>query len=328
MHGVARVHAVGAVLDAPRVHDQRPGRLGRTAAPRPGSARPARRLMLLGQLGRVRFDRLAHLHPSRSCARPHSASSTRPSWMTWRSMQLSTAISVPGFTGSQRSAVRAIGVLARVDHDQARARCRAPSTASSSRSGKHSATLVPTTSRHSASANVGHRQRRAVDAERFRIGERPRTTCTAGRCSRRGACAVRRVRTCPSGSTSRWSSTSRCRPPRRPCRARPESPASAAPRSSSASSQVHRSSGLPLPPRRIIGRRQPVRMVDLLVGDDPLRAQVPRLCGKSRGSTPVTLPSETRRYMPHCTPQKAQWVGTKLGRKAVGCRPARRRGAD
>ena len=36
-----------------------------------------------------------------------------------------------------------------------------------------------------------------------------------------------------------------------------------------------------------------------------------------RGSTPMTLPSATRRYMPHWTPQNEQWVGTSRSPAAV-----------
>ena len=36
-----------------------------------------------------------------------------------------------------------------------------------------------------------------------------------------------------------------------------------------------------------------------------------------RGSTPITLPAATRRYMPHCTPQNEQWVGTSRSPEAV-----------
>src|SRR4029450_5297122 len=42
-----------------------------------------------------------------------------------------------------------------------------------------------------------------------------------------------------------------------------------------------------------------------------------------RGSTPTTRPSATRRYMPHWTPQKQQWVGTsRPPTTAVGSAPA------
>ena len=36
-----------------------------------------------------------------------------------------------------------------------------------------------------------------------------------------------------------------------------------------------------------------------------------------RGSTPITRPSITRRYMPHWTPQNEQWVGTSRSPAAV-----------
>src|SRR5262249_9304255 len=53
----------------------------------------------------------------------------------------------------------------------------------------------------------------------------------------------------------------------------------------------------------------------------PFGQSLPWLNGKSvRGSTPTTRSSFTLRYMPHCWPQKQQWVGTKRS----GCTPVSR----
>src|SRR5262245_43114656 len=50
----------------------------------------------------------------------------------------------------------------------------------------------------------------------------------------------------------------------------------------------------------------------------PFGQSLPWLNGKSvRGSTPTTRSSFTLRYMPHCWPQKQQWVGTRRS----GCTP-------
>ena len=178
--------------------------------------------------------------------------------------------------------------------------------------GKHSATLEPTTKMHVGERDVGHRERRAVDAERLVVGARrrrhaepavvvdvARAEADAGELAHQVALLVGH-RGAAVDRDGVLAVLGLDRLPARDDVVERLVPGGALQRAALAAAADQRVA-------------QAVGVVDLLVGDDALGAERAAVVRDSRAARRRS-PGRPRpcRYMPHCTPQKEQWVGTSV----------------